>query len=107
MSRWITSLPALFEHIGFVDVKIHKTRERPDLRLLYMDLILLRVHQQAAELFDRQGEYAGGETYRERGRKAMGEAQWGTSISEIHQVVVGRKPLGSRSGSESRSESEE
>lgn len=70
-----------------------KRRERPELRMMYMDLTILRVQERAAGYFDRQGPPGSGDAHRERARQALEEAEQGTSISEINQVVLGRKPI--------------
>ena len=70
-----------------------KRRERPELRSMYMDLTILRVQERAAMYFDKQGPPGSGDAHRERARKALEEAEQGTSISEINQVALGRKPM--------------
>ena len=58
-----------------------------------MDLTILRVQERAASHFDRFGPPGSGDVHRERSRKALVEAEQGTSISEAMQVVIGRKPI--------------
>ena len=60
---------------------------------MYMDLTILRVQERAAGHFDKHGPPGSGDAHRERARKAIEEAEKGTTISEINQVVVGRKPV--------------
>lgn len=72
-----------------------KRRERPELRKMYMDLTILRVQERAAGYCDKQGPPGSGDAHRERARKALEEAEQGNSISEIDQVVLGRKPRSS------------
>ena len=70
-----------------------RRRERPELRNMYMDLTILRVQERAAVYFDKEGPPGSGDAHRERAGKALEEAEQGTSLSEINQVALGRKPM--------------
>ena len=58
---------------------------------MFMELTILRVQERAAGYFDRQGPPGSGDSQRELALKVLEEAQQGTSISEVNQMVLGRK----------------
>ena len=60
---------------------------------MFMDMTILRVQERAAAHFDASGTPEAGNAHRERARKALEEAELGNAISEIMQVVVGKKLL--------------
>ena len=91
--RWVQALPKHFQQHGLQQIQVDNRRERPEFRNMFMDLTILRVQERAAGYFDVRGPPGSGDAHRERARKALEEAEKGTSISEVHQVVVGRRSL--------------
>ena len=83
----------IFSEKGLEEIKVDNRRERRGLRDMFMDLTILRVQERVAMYSDRQGPPGSGDAHRERARKALEEAEQGTSISEVDQVVLGRKPM--------------
>ncbi|MCJ1287294.1 hypothetical protein MMC26_006642 [Xylographa opegraphella] len=96
--RWVTNLPQTFQAHGLDVIALATQREHPWQRAMYMETWSVLAEEFASNFLDIHGPLGSGDELRQLAQRAYEEVKQGSSISQVLQVVVGRKPGGEHLG---------